>query len=88
MGQLAASISHEINQPIGSVRNNAHAALRLLAREPPDLAEAREALDCVIRETQAVVGGPAPASWCHISVHAAGARLGQGSVRPTIGASS
>ena len=51
MGQLTASISHEINQPIGAARNNAHAALRFLAREPPDLAEVREALECVVNET-------------------------------------
>jgi hypothetical protein len=51
MGHLAASVAHEINQPIGAARNNAHAALRFLAREPPDLAEAREVLDCVISET-------------------------------------
>ena len=51
MGQLTASIAHEVNQPIGAARNNAHAALRFLAREPPDLAEVREALDCVVRET-------------------------------------
>jgi len=51
MGQLAASIAHEVNQPIGAVRNNAHAALRFLAGEPPDLAEVREALECVVSET-------------------------------------
>lgn len=51
MGQLAASIAHEVNQPIGAVRNNAHAALRFLADDPPKLAEAREALECVVSET-------------------------------------
>jgi C4-dicarboxylate-specific signal transduction histidine kinase len=51
MGHLAASVAHEINQPIGAARNNAYAALRFLAREPPDLAEVREALGCVISET-------------------------------------
>src|ERR1700730_5815615 len=51
MGKLAASIAHEINQPIGAVRNNAHAALRFLAAEPPDLEEVREALECVVSET-------------------------------------
>jgi len=51
MGQLAASIAHEVNQPIGAVRNNAHAALRFLAGEPPDLTEVREALECVVKET-------------------------------------
>jgi PAS domain S-box-containing protein len=51
MGQLTASISHEINQPIGATRNNAHAALRFLAENPPDLAEVREAIECVVKET-------------------------------------
>jgi PAS domain S-box-containing protein len=51
MGQLAASIAHEVNQPIGAVRNNAHAALRFLADKPPDLAEVQEALECVVSET-------------------------------------
>ena len=51
MGQLAASIAHEVNQPIGAVRNNAHAALRFLAAESPDLQEVREALECVVSET-------------------------------------
>jgi C4-dicarboxylate-specific signal transduction histidine kinase len=51
MGQLAASIAHEVNQPIGAARNNAHAALRFLTGEPPDLAEVREALECVVNDT-------------------------------------
>ena len=51
MGQLTASIAHEVNQPIGAMRNNAHAALRFLAAEPPDLAEAGEALECVVSDT-------------------------------------
>lgn len=51
MGQLAASIAHEINQPIGSARNNAHAALRFLAAEPPNLGEVTEALECVVNDT-------------------------------------
>ncbi|WP_321931985.1 trifunctional serine/threonine-protein kinase/ATP-binding protein/sensor histidine kinase [Paraburkholderia guartelaensis] len=51
MGQLAASIAHEINQPIGAARNNAHAALRFLERDPPELAEVSEALECVVTDT-------------------------------------
>ena len=51
MGQLTASISHEVNQPIGAMRNNAHAALRFLAEDPPDLKEVREAIECVVKET-------------------------------------
>jgi PAS domain S-box-containing protein len=48
LGQLTASIAHEIVQPIGSVRNNARAALNFLDRQPPDLDEVREALACVV----------------------------------------
>jgi signal transduction histidine kinase len=51
MGQLAASIAHEVNQPIGAARNNAHAALRFLASQKPDLAEVTEALESVVSET-------------------------------------
>lgn len=51
MGQLAASIAHEVNQPIGASRNNAHAALRFLSASPPDLAEVKEALESVVAET-------------------------------------
>ena len=51
MGQLAESIAHEVNQPIGAVRNNAHAALRFLSSEQRDLAEVQEALECVVSDT-------------------------------------
>jgi C4-dicarboxylate-specific signal transduction histidine kinase len=51
MGQLAASIAHEVNQQIGAVRNNAHAALRFLSVDPPDLPEVKEALQCVVNDT-------------------------------------
>ena len=43
MGELTASIAHEVNQPIAGVVTNANACLRWLAREPPDLIEARAA---------------------------------------------
>ena len=48
MGELAASLSHEITQPIASARNNARAAQNFLDRQPPDLGEVREALGCVV----------------------------------------
>jgi PAS domain S-box-containing protein len=51
MGQLAASITHEVNQPIGAARNNAYAALRFLGGNPPDLVEVREALEDVVNAT-------------------------------------
>jgi PAS domain S-box-containing protein len=48
MGELAASLAHEITQPIASARNNARAALNFLDQQPPDLGEVREALDSVV----------------------------------------
>ncbi|MBV9428120.1 MAG: GHKL domain-containing protein, partial [Bradyrhizobiaceae bacterium] len=45
---LAASLSHEITQPISSARNNARAALNFLKQQPPDLSEVGEALGCVV----------------------------------------
>ncbi|WP_412025902.1 AAA family ATPase [Burkholderia cepacia] len=44
MGELVASIVHEIGQPIAAVDTSASAALRWLNREPPDVGEAREML--------------------------------------------
>src|ERR1700676_2107697 len=41
MGQLAASIAHELNQPLAAVATYGGAALRWLARQPPGIAEAR-----------------------------------------------
>jgi C4-dicarboxylate-specific signal transduction histidine kinase len=51
LGQLAASIALEIKQPIATAHNNAAAALRFLARSPPDVAEVREALTCIANDT-------------------------------------
>ena len=51
MGELAASLSHEIMQPIASARNNARAAQNFMDMQPPDLSEAREALSCVVGDT-------------------------------------
>jgi PAS domain S-box-containing protein len=48
MGELAASLSHEITQPIASARNNARAAQNFLNKQPPDLGEVSEALGCVV----------------------------------------
>jgi len=48
MGQLAASISHEVMQPIASAITNAQAALNFLDSQPPDLGEVRDALGGVV----------------------------------------
>jgi PAS domain S-box-containing protein len=50
MGQLTASIAHEVNQPIAATVTNADAALRWLGAQPPDLAEARQALERIIKD--------------------------------------
>src|SRR6266536_3201336 len=50
-GQLTASIAHEIKQPIAAARTNAAAALRFLDKSPPDVAEVREALTCIVNDT-------------------------------------
>jgi signal transduction histidine kinase/ligand-binding sensor domain-containing protein len=43
MGELTASLAHEIKQPIGAAVTNAEACVRLIDRQDPDLPEAREA---------------------------------------------
>src|SRR5215510_8836216 len=52
MGAMTASIAHEINQPLAAIVANANAALRWMARTPPDVAEARESLEQIVREGQ------------------------------------
>jgi C4-dicarboxylate-specific signal transduction histidine kinase len=60
IGQLTASITHEVNQPLAAARNNLTAALNFLDRTPPDLVEVREALACAVKDNDrasTVVGG-------------------------------
>jgi PAS domain S-box-containing protein len=47
MGELSASLVHEITQPIATAGNNARAAMHFLDRSPPDLREVKEALACI-----------------------------------------
>ncbi|MBR0713648.1 GAF domain-containing sensor histidine kinase [Bradyrhizobium liaoningense] len=49
MGQLLASIAHEINQPIGASINSANAALNFLRAQPPDLEEVQLALAEIVK---------------------------------------
>src|SRR5271155_301635 len=51
MGQLTASIVHEIKQPLAAARTNAAAALNFLDKRPPEAAEVREALTCIVNDT-------------------------------------
>jgi C4-dicarboxylate-specific signal transduction histidine kinase len=50
VGELTASIAHEVNQPLAAVVLNGNACLRWLDREVPDLNEAREAVRRIIRD--------------------------------------
>jgi len=50
MGELAATIAHEVNQLLAGVVNNANACLRWLGRESPDLDEARDAIRRILRD--------------------------------------
>jgi signal transduction histidine kinase len=50
MGELAASIAHEVNQPLAAVITNGNAALRWLAAPTPNVPEAREAVQRIIRD--------------------------------------
>ncbi len=50
MGALAASISHEVNQPLAAVVTNADACMMWLSSDPPNLEEARVAVDCIAQQ--------------------------------------
>ena len=50
MGQLTASIAHEVNQPITAAVINAEAALRWLGAQPPNLEEVRGALGLIVED--------------------------------------
>jgi PAS domain S-box-containing protein len=48
LGELVASISHELAQPITATINNAKASLRWLQRDPPDLTQVRKGTESII----------------------------------------
>jgi C4-dicarboxylate-specific signal transduction histidine kinase len=50
MGELAASIAHEINQPLAGVVTSANAGLNWLSANPPNLAKTRETLERILRD--------------------------------------
>jgi len=52
MGELAASIAHEVNQPLAAVVTNANAGLRWLANVPPNLVEVQTSLQRIQRDGQ------------------------------------
>jgi PAS domain S-box-containing protein len=50
LGEMTASIAHEINQPIAAVITNANAGLRWLGAQQPDLDEVQQALHRIVRD--------------------------------------
>jgi C4-dicarboxylate-specific signal transduction histidine kinase len=52
LGEMAASIAHEVNQPIAAAITNSNTCLRWLTREPPDLEEARAAASSIVKDAR------------------------------------
>src|SRR5262249_7079757 len=52
LGELAASIAHEVTQPLAAIVTNGDACLRLLATELPNLSETRKAVASIIRDAR------------------------------------
>jgi PAS domain S-box-containing protein len=50
MGELTASIAHEVNQPLAAVVASGYACLRFLSAQPPSLAKAQEAVESIVRD--------------------------------------
>ncbi len=50
VGEFAAAIAHEINQPLAAVVTNGQACLRWLAAQPPGMAKAQEAAERIVRD--------------------------------------
>jgi C4-dicarboxylate-specific signal transduction histidine kinase len=50
MGELAASIAHEVSQPLAGIVTNGNACIRWLAAEPPNLGEAKQSANRIIRD--------------------------------------
>jgi C4-dicarboxylate-specific signal transduction histidine kinase len=50
MGELTASIDHEVKQPVASALNNAQAALNFLSAQPPNLDEVKEAIEANVSD--------------------------------------
>jgi signal transduction histidine kinase len=52
LGELSASLAHELNQPLTAILNNANVARQLLAAAVPDVGELREILDDIVADDE------------------------------------
>ena len=50
MGEMAASMAHEVNQPLAAIVTNGNASLHLLPKDVAGLEDVREAIDCIISD--------------------------------------
>jgi PAS domain S-box-containing protein len=50
LGEMSASIAHEVNQPLTAIATNAEASLRWLSRDVPDIEEARASIGQVVKD--------------------------------------
>jgi signal transduction histidine kinase len=55
MGEISAAVVHEISQPLTAILSNAQAAEQLLAAEPPEIPEVREALNDIAADVRRAV---------------------------------
>ncbi len=55
MGEVTASLAHELNQPLGAILSNAQAAIRLLSAGRPDIDEVKDALADIVRDDRRAV---------------------------------
>ena len=56
LGEMTASIAHEVSQPLAAIATNAEACLRWLDRENPDLAEVRQSATWIIKDSHRASG--------------------------------
>jgi signal transduction histidine kinase len=52
LGELTASIAHEVNQPLAATMINGNASLNFLAAQPPNLEEIKQAIECIVNDTR------------------------------------
>jgi C4-dicarboxylate-specific signal transduction histidine kinase len=50
LGEISASIAHEVNQPLAAIVANGQACLRFLDHEPPDLNDVRGAIEWIVKD--------------------------------------
>ena len=62
MGELVASISHELAQPITATTNDAKASLRWLQRDPPDLTQVRKGTERIVEVGHPCLGNHQPSA--------------------------